>query len=309
MGLINEYLKKIKEAIYGEEVRSSIHDAIEQCYKDATGHPESVAATVREIVEVSANLSKETTDRKAEVDIERKRIDNLIKEFPTTAGEYQQSKLVLHSYGNTAVECGTTAGNYTNVPAFATDTGGPLSSLYTKKSDYQIAVNKNGLYLFTLRIHINSLTANKRIELNPFVNGVRYAALASSYNTAGNFEITQITAIPLWLEADDTVDFRVAPMDAAAVKLRIGDGVLYAIDWDGKIQIPDHAGYVAETKDIRTGVDGTVYSTAGEAVRKQISNANAKIDAMQAIITKIVTAPRLTADGNGKLQITESEEG
>lgn len=36
MGLINEYLKKIKEAVYGEEVRSSIHDAIEQCYKDAT---------------------------------------------------------------------------------------------------------------------------------------------------------------------------------------------------------------------------------------------------------------------------------
>ena len=45
MGLINEYLKKIKEAVYGEEVRDSIHDAIEQCYKDATGHPDSVAAT------------------------------------------------------------------------------------------------------------------------------------------------------------------------------------------------------------------------------------------------------------------------
>ena len=67
MGLINEYLKKIKEAVYGEEVRDSIHDAIEQCYKDATGHPDSVAATVKEIREVSANLSKETADRKAEV--------------------------------------------------------------------------------------------------------------------------------------------------------------------------------------------------------------------------------------------------
>ena len=72
MGLINEYLKKIKEAVYGEEVRDSIHDAIEQCYKDATGHPDSVAATVKEIREVSANLSKETADRKAEVGIERK---------------------------------------------------------------------------------------------------------------------------------------------------------------------------------------------------------------------------------------------
>lgn len=254
-------------------------------------------------------IKAETADRKAEVATERKRIDNLIKEFPTTAGEYQQSKLVLHSYSNTAVECGTTAGNYTNVPAFITDAGGPLSELYTKKSNYQIAVNKGGLYLFALRIHINSLTANKRVELNPFINGVRYAALASSYNTAGNFEITQITTIPLWLDADDAVDFRVAPVDAAAVRLRLGDVVVYAIDWDDKIQIPDYTGYVTETKDIRTGVDGTVYGTAGEAVRKQISNVNAKIDAMQAIITKLVTAPTLTADTNGNLQITEREEG
>ena len=59
MGLINEYLKKIKEAVYGEEVRDSIHDAIEQCYKDATGHPDSVAATVGEINKISSNLDGE----------------------------------------------------------------------------------------------------------------------------------------------------------------------------------------------------------------------------------------------------------
>ena len=76
--MINDLLKKIKEAIYGEEVRNSIHDAIEQCYKDATGHPDSVAATVKEIGEGSANLSKETAERKDEVNTERKRIDNLI---------------------------------------------------------------------------------------------------------------------------------------------------------------------------------------------------------------------------------------
>lgn len=276
--MINDLLKRIKEAIYGEEVRGSIYDAIEQCYKDAVGHPESVAATVKEIGEVSANLSKETADRKTEVNTERKRIDNLIKELPATAGEYQQSKLVLHSYDNTAVKCTKTSGNYTNVPAFTTDQGGPLSSLYTKKSNYQIAVNKSGLYLFELRIHVNSLIANKRVELAPFVNDTRNAALASSYNTAGNFTLTQVAALPLWLSANDTVDFRIAPIEAAEVSLQLGDVLVYAIDWEDKFKIPDYTGYAAETKDIRTGADGTVYGTAGEAVRKQIGNLTEDLD-------------------------------
>lgn len=223
-------------------------------------------------------MNAETADRKSELEIERKRIDNLIKELPVTAGEYQQSKLVLHSYDNTAVKCTTTSGNYTNVPAFTTDQGGPLSSLYTKKSNYQIAVNKSGLYLFELRIHVNSLTANKRVELAPFVNDTRTAALTSSYNTAGSFTLTQVAALPLWLSANDTVDFRIAPIDAVEVSLQLGDVLVYAIDWEDKFKIPDYTGYAAETKDIRTGADGTVYGTAGEAVRKQIGNLTEDLD-------------------------------
>ena len=41
--------------IYGKEVRQSFVDAIRQCYKDATGHPESVAG----VIEENKNMKKE----------------------------------------------------------------------------------------------------------------------------------------------------------------------------------------------------------------------------------------------------------
>lgn len=34
MSAIDNYLQEIKTAVYGEEVRDAIHDAIEQCYED-----------------------------------------------------------------------------------------------------------------------------------------------------------------------------------------------------------------------------------------------------------------------------------
>ena len=59
MSVIQNFLTKILEARYGEEVRGSIHDAIEQCYKDATGNPESVAAVVEQNDQM-ADLLKNT---------------------------------------------------------------------------------------------------------------------------------------------------------------------------------------------------------------------------------------------------------
>lgn len=44
MANVMEILSRIKTAIYGRDVRQSIYDAILQCYNDATGNPESIAA-------------------------------------------------------------------------------------------------------------------------------------------------------------------------------------------------------------------------------------------------------------------------
>ena len=45
---IQELLDNLLHKRYGREVRQSFVDAIKQCYEDATGHPESVAAVVEE---------------------------------------------------------------------------------------------------------------------------------------------------------------------------------------------------------------------------------------------------------------------
>ena len=45
---IEELLEDLLHKIYGKEVRQSFVDAIRQCYNDATGHPESVSAVVKE---------------------------------------------------------------------------------------------------------------------------------------------------------------------------------------------------------------------------------------------------------------------
>lgn len=55
---IQEALSNIMKAVLGKDVRQSIHDGIEQCYKDATGHPDSVAAVVKENQDMMDLLEK-----------------------------------------------------------------------------------------------------------------------------------------------------------------------------------------------------------------------------------------------------------
>lgn len=53
---IEELLNNVLHKIYGKEVRQSFVDAIRQCYKDATGHPDSVAAVIKENKEMQEHL-------------------------------------------------------------------------------------------------------------------------------------------------------------------------------------------------------------------------------------------------------------
>lgn len=429
MGLINEYLRKIKEAIYGEEVRGSIHDAIEQCYKDATGHPDSVAAVVEEM------------------NIERKRLDNLFTNG--TAQTQEVGKVIATTSKNgTEVTMNYLAADVVYDKMFNNMTFSnpdffvvpyPQRGYVAKVSKaglyhmkFCVAIGKNGgLPEVAMRIELrssNSLDGDYTELKTEYFVFPQTSSPKSMRNVEYIFAITEPTYIKLFVTsiADGTGTF----------DFKASDCTITAIDWKGK-QSAD----LSELHDLRIGADSTVYGTAGEAVRsqtsgtpknliptstkefealgitvkvkghkfslsgtatdngtirlinettdtlgmitgktyytygfppgtrvtflsgenvcrtmvladtdntfdvpekadrlwlevivkykdtlsyintlkicdreyktyqEQIDEANAKIEALQAIITKLVTAPTLTADTNGNLQITENEEG
>ena len=99
MGNIQSYLNQIKNAVFGKDVRKSIHDAIKQCYDDAAvnhdnanmevklarGTHETLNDRITENEKNQENLSSQL-DTKANEDaliVERRRIDNIVSQPPT----------------------------------------------------------------------------------------------------------------------------------------------------------------------------------------------------------------------------------
>lgn len=398
MGLINEYLKKIKEAIYGEEVRGSIHDAIEQCYKDATGHPESVAAVVEEM------------------NIERKRLDNL---FANGTAQTQEIGKVILTTPQTDIPLimNYLAANVVYDEMFS----GAIpraSDFLIVSSNSHVKLLKAGLYHMKFRAKISQYGGLPEIPMRISIQYCDsqdgdYTDLKTEYlvfpktssetnmrNVEFIFTITEPSYIRLAVTnmADDSNS------GSSIFSFYASDCAITALDWKGK-----KSADLSELHDVRIGADGTVYGTAGDAVREQFKNATKeiqnfegatlndagarglvpapeegmtqhvltsvgtwekfvaqwfddgtgvriglgpsyscditqatgrkigfmgaddkekldkypeygelektiqglenKIDAMQGIITKIITAPTLSADEGGKLQITENEEG
>lgn len=288
--MINEDLKKIKEAVYGEEVRGSIHDAIKQCYEDATGNPDSVAAAVREVDKLSRNLdtlsgdlTKESFERKTEVDVERKRIDGL-SSSQTFSSNYMQSNMVFRAYSGTITGDPDPADNYYyegmntshKMPAYKNFTAGTLN-FAERQSSEKVKILKEGLYIFELRIRVSG-TGRLDIESRINDNSQRYNA---QLITAQSTEEIRVLPYILYLKENDIISFFGTPQSLAQVYAPVEDVNCYALDWTGKAQISDCS---KEITDIRIGADGTTYDTAGGAVREQINEISQQFD--------IIGAPR-----------------
>lgn len=142
--------------------------------------------------------------------------------------------LVAHYSNSNNTSCGTKKGNYVKLTSFSNGTEGKLSELYYKKSNYQIAISRNGVYNFQTRLAINSPTANKRVEVVLFKNGSRYAAYSASYTTPVNYTLGQLNNYILYLSEGDTIDFRITPIDGYSVNVNMVDILIYALDYDDK---------------------------------------------------------------------------
>ena len=93
------------------------------------------------------------------------------------------------------------------------------------------------MYVFQIRVGVNSGTANKRVEFAPYVNGSRLASHCATYSTPGNIYRVFMTTLILELSEGNTVDFRIAPVESMAVNVQIYDISVFALDWDGKVNV------------------------------------------------------------------------
>lgn len=219
MTKIQELLDNLLHKKLGRDVRQSIHDSIEQCYKDATGHPESVAG----VIEENKNMQKQLDSN---INTINGRIDTIL------TGTVNTTKLVtVHS---------------------ATIRNNSASDLTFKIS------SKDNETLKSIKDKsptvINANVIAKALD-GVAING---KGIPSSYNV------------------ESTNDEYVITVYSGSSSV-VGQYVFMAVV---TIAYEDIATDIssAELKDVRAGADGTVYKSAGEAVRQQIGELKESLD-------------------------------
>ena len=226
-------------------------------------------------------ISTETADRKAEVNTERKRIDNLIASGTAQTQEIGKKIIQDSSISSSGIVLkGLTNNNY--YYKLFEESGSIDSEFCTitnQQGKYTAKLLKPGLYYMNFKVHVEmsggfseeviaplKLFKSNTLDWSTFdVLDAETVEISKTENTSINkkihflFKITEPSYIRIYIDVDTS--------HTKAITFRIDGCDITALDWKGK-QSAD----LSELHDLRIGADSTVYGTAGEAVRKQIGN-------------------------------------
>ena len=171
-----------------------------------------------------------------------------------------------------------------------------LGNFITISSDSKIQIKKSGLYSFDCKVQVTGVNAS---------TGRQYARLKINDVQKNEYMISlvgetdeEFTNFIVSLNEGDTISFTgEADHNDTWITLYT---TIHILDYDGKVKVPD---YTNELVDVRVGVDGTTYDTAGAAVRGQIKGLTDIIDLTFTLSSSVLKSTTFSVKTSRKLAI------